>query len=70
MNRDLLTLLQTVIQNALPMALSLVDDVILAVLARLGLSLPWLQWVSLALMTVTIIYWSTRLIRFLWQPNE
>ena len=63
--QPLLTLLQTAAQKGFPLLLNLLDDILLAGLARVGISLPWLQWLSFVLLGLSLLYWSFRLIRFL-----
>jgi|GEM_PF-3169228 len=65
MQNQLVGLLQTVVQQGLPIALSFVDDALLLLLTRAGLHLPWLQWLSTVLLTATLLYWSVRLLRYL-----
>ena len=64
MGSTTLDLLQSVLQKGLPLLLNFLDDAILFGLTRIGVSWPWLQWLSLVLLIVTLLYWSFRLYRF------
>lgn len=41
----------------LPILVSLIDDVLLLGLARLGWNWPWLHWLSIAVVIGTVVYW-------------
>jgi hypothetical protein len=66
MQNHLLSSLQSAFQKGLPFALSFVDDILLFAATKIGLQLPWLQWVSTLLFVVTLLYWTTKLLRFLY----
>ena len=76
MQNQFVGLLQTIIQKGFPIALSFVDDALLLLATRVGLHLPWLQWVSTILLAATLLYWGIRLLRFsqtkakLTEPNS
>ncbi|MDI9637101.1 hypothetical protein QM565_15215 [Geitlerinema splendidum] len=53
----------SLIRKLLPFLLSFLDDILLIGLSRLGCNLPWLQWLSPAIMVGTGIYF---LVQF-WQ---
>lgn len=67
MGHTLLSQLQLISQKSFPILLSFVDDALLLILTRLGLYWPWLEWLSLAVMVATILYWGYRLVYFLYQ---
>ncbi|MBD2464973.1 hypothetical protein H6G89_28620 [Oscillatoria sp. FACHB-1407] len=56
MNIDLENLSQLVLTSLLPFLISLLDDALLLGLARLGWNLPWLHWLSIILVIVTVTY--------------
>lgn len=66
MTSNILDLLTTALQKGFPILLSFLDDALLLGLTQIGINLPWLQWLSLVLMSATLIYWSFRLVRFLY----
>lgn len=66
MQNHLLSILQTIAQKGFPLALSFGDDVLLMMAARVGLQLPWLQWVSTVMLVATLLYWTVRLVKFLY----
>lgn len=67
MRSDIFGLLQTVVQKGFPILFSFLDDALLLGFARIGIHLPWLQWLSLILLSATILYWSWRIFHFLYQ---
>ena len=70
MRSDIFSLLQTVLQKGLPVLFSFVDDALLLGLTKIGVSLPWLQWLSVILLCLTILNWSYRIARFLYQRYQ
>jgi ABC-type nickel/cobalt efflux system permease component RcnA len=66
MQNQFFSLLQSIFQKGLPFALSFVDDALLLAATRMGLHLPWLQWASTVLLISTVLYWTVRLLRFLY----
>lgn len=67
MRGELLELIKTGLQGGLSIILSFLDDALLLGLTKIGVSLPWLQWLSMALLSITILYWTLRIARFLSQ---
>ena len=67
MRSDIFDVLQTVLNKGFPFLMSFLDDALLLGLSQLGVNLPWLQWLSTILLSATILYWSFRLARFLYQ---
>lgn len=67
MRSDSFDLLQTVLQKGLPVLFSFLDDALLLGLTKIGVNLPWLEWLSGLLLSAAIIYWSFRIIRFFYQ---
>lgn len=65
MKSTLLDLLQAVTQKGLPLLLNFLDDALLLGLSRLGVSLPWLEWLGMILLLGTLTYWAFRVVRFL-----
>ncbi|MEA5464077.1 hypothetical protein [Leptothoe sp. PORK10 BA2] len=63
------SILQTVAQKGFPFILSFVDDAVLMIATRVGLQLPWLQWLSTILLVATLLYWTVRLVRY-WYINH
>ncbi|NEP17616.1 MAG: hypothetical protein F6J97_12035 [Leptolyngbya sp. SIO4C1] len=53
------------LQKGLLLFVSFADDLLLVFLSRLGLSWPWLQWLSTLLLLATLVYWSIRLLLYL-----
>ena len=53
--------LNNLLQKSLFVLLNFVDDIALLALARLGFDWVWLHWLSMALLIITIVYWSIRL---------
>lgn len=47
----------------LPFLLSLLDDVLLLGLSRLGLHLRWLHWFSPVIVGCTVVYYAVELLR-------
>ena len=70
MRSDSFDLLQTVLQKGLPVLFSLLDDALLLVLTKIGVNLPWLQWLSGLLLIAAILYWSFCIIRFFYQNSR
>ena len=70
MRSDIFNLLQTVLQKGFPFLFSFLDDALLLGLTKIGVSLPWLQWLGVILLSVTILYWSVRIARFLYQRYQ
>lgn len=66
MHSNFLQLFQTTCQKGFPILLSLLDDALLLGLSRIGISLPWLQWLSLILLSATLAYWAWRILHFLY----
>ncbi|HEY9735289.1 MAG TPA: hypothetical protein V6D06_03370 [Trichocoleus sp.] len=56
--------LQSALQKALPLALSFLDDALILAASNLGLHLPWLQCLGTVLLTVSLLYWAFRVVRF------
>lgn len=67
MRGDILNLIKTGLQSGLSIAISFLDDALLLGLTRMGVNLPWLQWLSMILLTGTILYWTFRIARFLYR---
>ncbi|MEM9008550.1 MAG: hypothetical protein AAGE59_34195 [Cyanobacteria bacterium P01_F01_bin.86] len=67
MRSDTFSLFQTVLQKGFPVIFSFLDDALLLGLTKIGISVPWLQWLSLILLSATILYWTFRIARFLYQ---
>jgi hypothetical protein len=57
MEFDVENALPSVFAAILPILVSLIDDILLLGLARLGWNWPWLHWVSIALIIGTVVYW-------------
>lgn len=64
MSEQFMNVLFTTFQKVFPIALSFVDDALILVLSKIGVHLPGLQWLGTALLILTILYWTVRLIRF------
>jgi hypothetical protein len=47
---------EDIVDKALPIALSFVDDLLILVLPNLGLPLPDLQWLSPVFLAWTVVY--------------
>lgn len=56
MNIDLENVSQLLLASLLPFLISLIDDALLLGLARLGWNVPWLQWLSIILVIVTVTF--------------
>jgi hypothetical protein len=57
MDFDIENALPSIFAAVLPILVSLIDDVLLLGLARLGWNVPWLHWLSIAVIVGTVIYW-------------
>lgn len=64
MRSDTLTSIQTALQKGVPFLFSFLDDALLLGLTKLGVSLPWLQGLSIILFSATLLYWSLQILRF------
>ncbi|HAA27999.1 MAG TPA: hypothetical protein DCE56_10485 [Cyanobacteria bacterium UBA8553] len=51
------------LSQLLPFLLSFLDDALLLGLSRLGLQLPWLQWLNPILLGCTLMYWAVQILR-------
>ena len=69
MRSDILSFIQTTVCKGLPLLLSFLDDALLLGLTRIGITLPWLQWLSIILLCATALYWSWRILRVLYQKS-
>ena len=67
MHNNLFNLLQTAVQKSLPILFGFLDDLLLLGMTKIGITLPWLQWFSIFLLSATILYWSFCIMRFLRQ---
>lgn len=56
MNLDLENLSQLLLSSLVPFLISLLDDILLLGLARLGWNMPWLHWLSIVLIIVTMTF--------------
>ncbi|MDX2212129.1 MAG: hypothetical protein SFY66_02455 [Oculatellaceae cyanobacterium bins.114] len=63
MNIELEDLSQLILSSLLPFLISLIDDVLLLGLARLGWNVPWLHWLSIILVVCTVAYSVIHLIK-------
>lgn len=54
---------QNVLRHLFPFLFSLLDDVLIVGLSRLGCHLPWLEWLSPAVIAGTAIYFTIQIIR-------
>ncbi|NJL45824.1 MAG: hypothetical protein HC922_09110 [Leptolyngbyaceae cyanobacterium SM2_3_12] len=59
-----------VCQKSFPILLSFLDDAPWLLLTRIGLNVPWLEWIGLGVTVATILYWSYRLAHFLYQRYQ
>lgn len=66
MHSDLFCLIQAVLQKGFPILLSFVDDALLLGLSKFGISFPGFQWLSVLLLSATLLYWSWRILQFLY----
>ena len=67
MRSDIFSLIQTTVCKGLPILLSFLDDALILGLTRIGITMPWLQWLSAVLLSATVLYWSWRFFHFLYQ---
>lgn len=67
---SLSSLISNLIQKSGLILLNFADDIILFIFTRLGLHWGWLQWLSTALLVLTIIYWSLRLLRYCYRMQH
>ncbi len=51
------------LSQLLPFLLSFLDDALLLGLSRIGLHLPWLQWLNPVVLSCTLMYWAVQLLR-------
>jgi hypothetical protein len=54
---------QNVLRHLFPFLFSLLDDVLIVGLSRLGCHLPWLEWLSPVVIAGTAIYFTVQVIR-------
>jgi len=66
----LFDLLQAGLQKGFPILFSFLDDALLLGLSQLGINLPWLHWLGGALLGMTLIYWSWRLIHVVYRLSR
>ena len=64
MQSSLTDTLQSLFEKAAILLLSCIDDALMVMLSKLGVSLPGLQCLSTVLITITICFWLYRLLRF------
>lgn len=64
MQSSLTATLQSLCQKAAILLLSCIDDALIMMLSKLGVSLPGLQCLSTVLVILTICFWLYRLLRF------
>jgi hypothetical protein len=57
-------LLHSILQQGLPLALSFLDDVLVLFLAKIGIPLPGLHWLSWVLLVFTIVYYIVHFLRY------
>jgi len=58
------SLISTFLSQLLPFLFSLLDDVLLLGLSRIGVHIQSLQWLSSLILSCTIIYWAFQLLRY------
>ncbi|MDV3353082.1 hypothetical protein D0962_36030 [Leptolyngbyaceae cyanobacterium CCMR0082] len=56
--------LSDLIQKGFLLLLNFVDDIAIFTLTRLGWQWVWLEWLSTALLIITLVYWSIRLWKY------
>lgn len=61
---NVVQLCQLHLSKLAPLALSFADDLLVIGLSRLGISLPGIAWIGPLLLTVTLLFWLTRLIHY------
>jgi len=66
----LLQIIFQVASKAAPLALSFVDDALLIVLTKLGITLPGMAWLPTVLLISTTVYWSIRVSIFLYAKYQ
>jgi hypothetical protein len=64
MQVDPAPLFQSILQKALPLALSFLDDAIILAVTHLGLNLPWLHCLGTVLPILSTLYWIIQIVRF------
>lgn len=57
-------LVSTLFQKSSLILLNFADDIALFTFTQFGVHWAWLQWLSVVLLTITIVYWSLRLLRY------
>jgi hypothetical protein len=62
-------LLQTTFQKGLVILLNFVDDALVLILSKWGVTLPGGQWFSLLLLGISVTFWGYRLTRWLWKRH-
>jgi hypothetical protein len=66
MDIDLEKTFPNVLSQLLPFLLSFLDDALLLLLSRLGLHLPWLEWLSPVMLGCMVTYWAIQLLHYLY----
>jgi hypothetical protein len=63
MDSNLESPLHSSLSQLLLFLLSFLDDALLLGLSRLGLNLPWLQWLNPIILSGMIMYWAVQILR-------
>lgn len=69
MNTHLESLIQFFSNKLLPLTFSFLDDILLFLISKLGVSIPGLQWLCSALMICSLAYWVIRLYKYFHTKN-
>ncbi|MEO0541037.1 MAG: hypothetical protein AAFZ80_09260 [Cyanobacteria bacterium P01_A01_bin.105] len=56
--------LSTIVRQGAVLALGFLDDLLLMGLSQMGFHWVWLQWLSTALLVISIAYWAYRIVRY------